>query len=225
MLVRQGRFGPYVQLGRAEGKGKPKSASLFASMSPETITLEEALRLLSLPRVVGRDPGTGEEILARNGKYGPYLERGEDTRSLDSEEQIFTVTLDEALARLAAPKTRRGARQAAAGPLALAGGGPRDRLHHRGARRPLRAVRDRRGGQRLAAAPGLGRATDPGAGPGPAGGAARAPGRRGQGGQALPAGSGRLAGPVSGARPGSRRRRPLIRSRRDRGAARAAPGP
>ena len=124
VLVRQGRFGPYVQLGRAEGKAKPKSASLFASMSPETMTLEEALRLLSLPRAVGTDPGTGEEILARNGKYGPYLERGTETRSLDSEEQIFTVTLDEAVARLAAPKTRRGARQPAAGPLRSLGVDP-----------------------------------------------------------------------------------------------------
>ncbi len=124
VLVRKGRFGPYVQLGRAEGKAKPRSASLFASMTPESVTLEEALRLLSLPRVVGVDPGTGEEVLARNGKYGPYLGRGEETRSLDSEEQIFTVTLAEALARLAAPKPRRGARRAAAGPLRSLGTDP-----------------------------------------------------------------------------------------------------
>jgi DNA topoisomerase-1 len=118
VLARRGRFGPYVQLGRAEEvTGKPKSASLFATMAPETVTLEEALRLLSLPRVVGVDPGTGEEVLARNGKYGPYLERGGETRSLDSEGQIFTVTLEEALRRFAAPKTRRGSSRATAGPL------------------------------------------------------------------------------------------------------------
>jgi DNA topoisomerase-1 len=88
------------------------------------VTLEQALQLLSLPRVVGVDPGTDEPVLARNGKYGPYLERGGETRSLDSEEQIFTVDLDEALARLAAPKPRRGARQAAAGPLRVLGVDP-----------------------------------------------------------------------------------------------------
>jgi DNA topoisomerase-1 len=124
VLVRKGRFGPYVQLGPAEGKAKPRSASLFASMSPEAVTLDEALRLLSLPRVVGVDPGTGEEVLARNGKFGPYLERAGETRSLDSEEQIFTVTLPEALARLAAPKPRRGARREAAGPLRSLGADP-----------------------------------------------------------------------------------------------------
>ena len=125
VLVRQGRFGPYVQLGRAgEAADKPRSASLFASMSPESVTLEQALQLLSLPRVVGVDPGTDEPVLARNGKYGPYLERGGETRSLDSEEQIFTVTLGEALARLAAPKPRRGSRQAAAGPLRVLGVDP-----------------------------------------------------------------------------------------------------
>jgi len=124
VLVRRGRFGPYVQLGSAEGKAKPRSASLFAAMSPETVTLEEALRLLSLPRLVGVDPGTGEEIRARNGKYGPYLERGGETRNLDAEEQIFTVSLAEALARFAAPKTRRGGRRAAAGPLRSLGVDP-----------------------------------------------------------------------------------------------------
>ncbi|MFH1329509.1 MAG: type I DNA topoisomerase [Actinomycetota bacterium] len=125
VLVRQGRFGPYVQLGRTgETAGKPLRASLFASMMPESVTLDEALRLLSLPRVVGTDPGTGEAVVARNGKFGPYLERAGETRNLDSEEQIFTVTLDEALARLAAPKARRGARQAAAGPLRSLGVDP-----------------------------------------------------------------------------------------------------
>jgi DNA topoisomerase-1 len=88
------------------------------------VTLEEALRLLSLPRVVGVDPGTGEEVLARNGRYGPYLERGGETRSLDSEPQIFSVTLEEALRRLAAPKGRRRAASAAAEPLRSLGVDP-----------------------------------------------------------------------------------------------------
>jgi len=117
VIARRGRFGPYVQLGRAEDvEGKPKSASLFAGMAPETVTLDEALRLLSLPRRVGTDPDTGEEILARNGRYGPYLERGAETRNLESEEQLFTVGLEEARRRFAAPKTRRRSSRAAAPP-------------------------------------------------------------------------------------------------------------
>jgi len=111
--VRSGRFGPYVQLGgTGEDGGKPRTASLFKSMSPETVTLEEALELLRLPRVVGRDPGTGEEVLAANGRFGPYLKRGSDTRSLGAEEQLLTVTLTEALALFAQPKARRGRGQA-----------------------------------------------------------------------------------------------------------------
>jgi DNA topoisomerase I len=124
VFLRTGRFGPYVQLGQAEGKAKPPRASLFASMGPDTVTLEDALRLLSLPRMVGVDPGTGEEIVARNGKFGPYLQRGEETRNLDTEEQLLSVTLEEALARFAAPKARRGARRAAAGPLRSLGVDP-----------------------------------------------------------------------------------------------------
>jgi DNA topoisomerase-1 len=77
----------------------------------ETITLEDALRLLSLPRVVGVDPSTGEEITAQNGRYGPYLKRGNDSRSLESEAQLFTVTLDDALRIYAEPK-KRGQRAA-----------------------------------------------------------------------------------------------------------------
>jgi DNA topoisomerase I len=86
-----------VQLGELEeGEEKPRTASLFKTMTVETVTLDEALKLLSLPRVVGVDPD-GEEITAQNGRYGPYLKKGDDSRSLDSEEQLFTVTLDEAL--------------------------------------------------------------------------------------------------------------------------------
>jgi DNA topoisomerase I len=113
--VRTGRFGPYVQLGDAdESGGKPRRASLFKSMSPETVTLEDALSLLSLPRSIGTDPQNGEEIVARNGRYGPYLQRGKDTRSIESEEQLLSMGLDEALALFAQPKQRRFGRAAAA---------------------------------------------------------------------------------------------------------------
>jgi len=109
IFARTGRFGPYVQLGKAdETAGKPKTASLFASMSLDTVTLEEALSLLELPRVVGNDP-EGEEITAHNGRYGPYLRKSGETRSLSSEERIFTISLPEALALFAQPKPRRGA--------------------------------------------------------------------------------------------------------------------
>jgi DNA topoisomerase-1 len=114
VLFKDGRYGPYVTLDD-EKAAKPKTASLFKSMSPATITLDEALRLLSLPRVVGNDPETGAEITAQNGKFGPYLKKGTDSRSLTEEEQIFSITLDEAVAIYALPKY--GARKAAAGPL------------------------------------------------------------------------------------------------------------
>jgi DNA topoisomerase-1 len=112
VYVRVGRFGPYVQLGEADDdKGKPPRASLFSSMDPSSVTLEDALKLLALPRVVGTDPSDEVEITALNGRYGPYLKKGADTRTLVSEEQIFTITLEEALALFAQPKTgrRRGA--------------------------------------------------------------------------------------------------------------------
>jgi len=122
--VRAGRFGPYVQLGEAgDSAAKPRTASLFASMSPATITLAEALELLRIPRDVGTDPETGEEVVAHNGKFGPYLKRGSDTRSLASEDQLLTVTLEEAMAIFAQPKVRRG-RGTAAGPLRELGPDP-----------------------------------------------------------------------------------------------------
>ncbi len=109
VIARAGRFGPYVQLGEvsADSKQKPRTASLFSSMSLETVGLEEALRLLQLPRVVGVEPEGGEEIVASNGRYGPYLKKGGETRSLESEEQLFSVTLPEALELFAQPKSRR----------------------------------------------------------------------------------------------------------------------
>ncbi|HUX05355.1 MAG TPA: type I DNA topoisomerase [Acidimicrobiales bacterium] len=123
ILLKAGRYGPYVQLGEMnDPKDKPRTASLFSSMSPETITLEQARLLLSLPREVGRHPDDGEPILAQNGRYGPYLTWGKETRSLESEEQIFTIDLPNALALLAQPKQR--GRRAAAGPLRELGEDP-----------------------------------------------------------------------------------------------------
>ncbi|MGI8684270.1 MAG: type I DNA topoisomerase [Acidimicrobiales bacterium] len=126
VVVKAGRYGPYVQMGAVEGTGtkatKPPTASLFKTMTPEAVTLEDALRLLTLPRVVGTDPAGGEEIVALNGRYGPYLRKGTDSRSLETEEQLFTVTLDEALAIYAQPKQRRG--QTAAAPLRELGADP-----------------------------------------------------------------------------------------------------
>ena len=120
--VKAGRFGPYVQLGElVEGGPKPRTSSLFASMSPATLTLEQALELLTIPRVVGTDPESGEEIVAHNGKFGPYLKKGTDSRSLSSEDQLLTVTVEEARALFAQPKTRgRNAR----GPLRELGPDP-----------------------------------------------------------------------------------------------------
>ncbi|WP_295786212.1 topoisomerase C-terminal repeat-containing protein, partial [uncultured Microbacterium sp.] len=134
VVVKDGRFGPYVQevdaeepeevdqatgevveqpkkrTARKEAAPKPRTASLFRSMSVDTIELGTALQLLSLPRVVGADPETGAEITAQNGRFGPYLKKGTDSRSLDNEQQIFDITLDEAIAKYAEPKY--GARRA-----------------------------------------------------------------------------------------------------------------
>jgi DNA topoisomerase-1 len=125
VYVKTGRYGPYAQLGDAETlpEGtKPKMASLFKTMSPSALALEEALALLSLPRTVGTDASTGEEIVALNGRYGPYLKRGSETRSLATEEELFTVTVDEA-ARLFAEPKRRG-RATASAPLRELGSDP-----------------------------------------------------------------------------------------------------
>jgi DNA topoisomerase I len=125
IVARAGRFGPYVTEVLEENAPKslkPRTASLFRSMQTETVTLEQSLLLLSLPRVVGADPQTGEEITAQNGRYGPYLRRGTDSRSLTSEEQIFEITLEQALAVYAQPKAR--GRQAAAPPLRELGTDP-----------------------------------------------------------------------------------------------------
>ncbi len=128
VYVKAGRFGPYVQLGEVvDGGPKPRTSSLFATMTPATLTLDEALQLLQIPRLVGTDAETGEEVVAHNGKFGPYLKRGTDSRSLASEDQLLTVTLDDAKALFAQPKTRRG-RGAAAAPLREMGADPETSL-------------------------------------------------------------------------------------------------
>jgi DNA topoisomerase-1 len=126
IVAKNGRYGPYVTellpepeldpgLSAAAKKKalaaapKPRTGSLLKSMSLQTVTLDDALQLLSLPRVVGTDPESGAEITAQNGRYGPYLKKGTDSRTLPSEEAIFTTTLEEALAIYAQPKRGRGA--------------------------------------------------------------------------------------------------------------------
>ncbi|HYI55094.1 MAG TPA: topoisomerase C-terminal repeat-containing protein, partial [Microlunatus sp.] len=124
VVARNGRFGPYVT--EVLGEDAPKSAkartgSLFQSMSIESVTLEQALQLMSLPRLVGVDED-GQEITSQNGRYGPYLKKGTDSRSLETEDQIFDVTLDEAKAIFAQPKLR--GRAAAKPPLRELGDDP-----------------------------------------------------------------------------------------------------
>jgi DNA topoisomerase I len=115
IIVKDGRYGPYVTL-VDEGNPKPKTASLFKTMSVDSVSYEEAIKLLSLPRTVGTSTQrSGAEITAQNGKFGPYLKRGNDSRSLASEEQIFELSLDEAIEIYKQPKY--GGRRTAATPL------------------------------------------------------------------------------------------------------------
>ncbi len=123
ILAKEGRFGPYVTEVLPEGaKEKPRTGSLFASMTLSEITIDDALKLLSLPRVVGTDPESGVEITAQNGRYGPYIKKDKDSRSLDSEDKLFTVTLEEAQKIFAQPKQR--GRAAAKPPLKELGKDP-----------------------------------------------------------------------------------------------------
>jgi len=120
IVAKVGRYGPYVtevMPQDAPKSAKPRTASLFKEMSLDSVRLDDALLLLSLPRVVGADPADGVEISAQNGRYGPYIKKGTDSRSLDSEAALLTVTLEEALALLAQPKPRGRGRGAAAPPL------------------------------------------------------------------------------------------------------------
>ena len=123
VVAKAGRYGPYVQLGELEegSKDKPRTASLFATMTLDNIRLEDALELLTLPRVVGVDDD-GQEITAQNGRYGPYIKKGSDSRTIGSEEQLLTIDLDAAKAIFAEPKRRRG--QTVAPPLKELGDDP-----------------------------------------------------------------------------------------------------
>ncbi|HEX5861117.1 MAG TPA: type I DNA topoisomerase [Nocardioides sp.] len=124
IVAKNGRFGPFVTEVLPEDapkSSKPRTGSLFKTMSLETISLDDAVKLLSLPRVVGTD-AEGVEITAQNGRYGPYLKKGSDSRSIDSEEKLLTITLDEALAIYAQPKQR--GRAAASAPLKELGNDP-----------------------------------------------------------------------------------------------------
>jgi DNA topoisomerase-1 len=139
IVARDGRYGPFVteilpeppadEDGQPAKKGKkptgpkPRTGSLLRSMDLQTVTLEDALKLLSLPRLVGVDPVSGEEITSQNGRYGPYLKRGNDSRSLVTEDQIFDITLDEALKIYSEPK-RRGRQSVSAPPLRELGTDP-----------------------------------------------------------------------------------------------------
>lgn len=110
IFVKNGRFGPFVQMGDPEllPKGeKPRTASLFSDMSPKELTLEDSLKLLSLPRVIGLDPETKQEVIAANGKFGPYVKRGAISRNLDSEDQLLSIDLGTALELLLQPQTGR----------------------------------------------------------------------------------------------------------------------
>ena len=119
IVAKAGRFGPYVTEVLEEDapkSAKPRTASLLKSMDLDSVTLDDAIRLLTLPRTLGEIDG--EPVTVQNGRYGPYVKQGGESRSLESEEQMFTVTLDEAKALLAQPKPRgRAARAAAAPPL------------------------------------------------------------------------------------------------------------
>jgi DNA topoisomerase-1 len=116
LIAKGGRFGPYVtEVLADDDKNKPRTASLLKSMTLETVTLDDALKLLSLPRTIGELDG--EIVTTQNGRYGPYAKRGTDSRSLESEEQMFTLTLAEAKELFAQPKTRGRAARAAVPPL------------------------------------------------------------------------------------------------------------
>lgn len=123
VFAKSGRYGPYVQWGTPDapppGYDKPKMSSLFKTMVPERLTMAEAEALLRLPRTLGVDPADGVEIVANNGRYGPYVQKGKDYRSIESEERLLTITLEEALAIFAQPKVYRrgGPSLAAKGPL------------------------------------------------------------------------------------------------------------
>jgi DNA topoisomerase-1 len=130
VFAKNGRYGPYVQWGAPDnlppGLEKPKMASLFKTMVFERLSLAEATELLQLPRTLGVDPADGQEIIANNGRYGPYVQKGKDFRNIANEEQLLTIGLAEAVAIFSQPKVfrRGGANMAAKGPLREFGNDP-----------------------------------------------------------------------------------------------------
>ncbi len=149
VYVKTGRYGPYVQLGDADTlpeDTKPKMESLFKDMKPEDVTLDDALRLLSLPRLVGTDEETGLPILARNGRYGPFIAKGEekgaDARSLESEEELFTVDMARATGPVRRAQAPAGSGRTEAAP-ARAGHRSDQRVTGRRQGRSVRSLRDR----------------------------------------------------------------------------------
>ena len=155
VFAKNGRYGPYVQWGDADdlppGLDKPKMSSLFKTMTLERITVDDAEALLSLPRTLGVDPADGEPIVANNGRYGPYVQKGKDYRNLDNEEQLLTITLDEALRDLrpaegVPPRRPEHGRQ---GPAARVRHRPGERAAGRRQGRPVRRLRHRRRDQRV----------------------------------------------------------------------------
>ena len=152
VVAKAGRFGPYVTELLPEGaptSAKPRTASLLKSMALDTVTLDDALKLLSLPRTLGELDG--EPVTVQNGRYGPYVKKGTDSRSLESEEQLFTLTLDEAKELFAQPKARGRRTGAAAPPLRELGEDPVSGQADGDQGRPVRPLRHRRGDQRVAA--------------------------------------------------------------------------
>jgi DNA topoisomerase-1 len=124
VYLKIGRFGPYVQRGTAEDDEKPQNASLLKGMRPEDVTLEVALRLLSLPRELGTHPETSEPVVAHNGRFGPYIKSGSETRSLPADVSPLDVTLEQALELLKQPKQVRRGFGAPKEPLKVLGESP-----------------------------------------------------------------------------------------------------
>jgi DNA topoisomerase-1 len=124
VYLKQGRFGPYVQLGTSEEEEKPKNASLLKNMTPDEVTLEVALKLLSLPRTLGVHPQQNEPVVVYNGRYGPYVKCENETRSLPADVSPLEVTMEQSLELLAQPKTRGRGRAAAKEPLKTFGNSP-----------------------------------------------------------------------------------------------------
>ena len=153
MTLQSGRYGPYVQLGPnppagAKKGNQPKRASVPPGTDSDTITLEDALLWLSLPRLLGDDPATGQPVTAASGRYGPYVQRGDDSRSLGPDEDVYTIELARALALLAEPKSAGFRRRAGARVLGELGPHPDSGAPATHPQRPVRPLCLRRRHQR-----------------------------------------------------------------------------